>query len=249
MSNFLSKMNIRPASHSGSWYENNTTTLTIQLNDWITNSNNNNNNNNENNKKRLKAIISPHAGYRYSGSTAAYGYGKINPNIISRVFILGPSHHVYVEKMNITGANILETPVGNLNVDTTIRTSLLSTGLFEVTHPDVDCEEHSLEMQFPFIAHAMNQKNSNDGHFTVIPLMTGRLNSSTVLQYAQILLPYFLDPETLFVISSDFCHWGKRFRYTPYDPAKVNYFIYITFLFFCEFVLFQREILINILNG
>lgn len=49
--------------------------------------------------------------------------------------------------MNITGANILETPVGNLTVDATIRASLLSTGLFEIMPPSVDCDEHSLEMQ------------------------------------------------------------------------------------------------------
>lgn len=133
--------------------------------------------------------------------------------------------------MNITGANILETPIGNIMVDNTIRSSLISTGLFEITPPDVDCEEHSLEMQYPFIVHTMNQKDSNNnGGYTIIPLMTGRLNSSTVMQYAEILLPYFLDPKNLFIISSDFCHWGKRFRYTPYDPAKGDIDQYIKWL-------------------
>jgi MEMO1 family protein len=80
----------------------------------------------------------------------------------------------------------------------------------------------------------------------------GKLNSRTVAQYAEILLPYFLDPENLFVISrfiftndlpphhascSDFCHWGQRFRYTPYDESKV----------LCSILLFSnllREVLI-----
>ena len=108
----------------------------------------------------------------YSGPTAAYGYNQIDPNTkrfvflllsflhslkflclfvySSRIFVLGPSHHVYIERMNITGANILQTPLGNLIVDTNIRTTLLSTGLFDIMPPDVDCDEHSLEMQVFF---------------------------------------------------------------------------------------------------
>ena len=53
--------------------------------------------------------------------------------------------------MNITGADILETPLGNLLVDTEVRQNLISSGFFDVMTPSVDSEEHSLEMQVQLI--------------------------------------------------------------------------------------------------
>jgi len=47
-----------------------------------------------------------------------------------------------------------------------------------------------------------------------VPIMVGQLKTDTIPGYAQSLLPYFEDERTLFVVSSDFCHWGKRFNFT-----------------------------------
>ena len=46
--------------------------------------------------KKLKGIIAPHAGYAYSGPTAAWSYINIQPEQYKRVFLLGPAHHKYV---------------------------------------------------------------------------------------------------------------------------------------------------------
>lgn len=50
--------------------------------------------------------------------------------------------------------------------------------------------------------------------FTIVPIMVGSLSIESEAMYGEILAPYLADPENLFVISSDFCHWGQRFRYT-----------------------------------
>lgn len=55
--------------------------------------------------------------------------------------------------------------------------------------------------------------------FTVIPIMIGVLSFEREAEFGQILAPYLADPQNLFVVSSDFCHWGQRFRYTHYDEA------------------------------
>ena len=83
----------RRASHAGSWYEGDGNILNSQLEQWLSipptvflpN---------------LRAIIAPHAGYSYSGSTAAFAYKNIAPAGIKRVFILGPSHHVHLPICN-----------------------------------------------------------------------------------------------------------------------------------------------------
>lgn len=49
--------------------------------------------------------------------------------------------------------------------------------------------------------------------------MVGVLSLEREAEFGQILAPYLADPQNLFVISSDFCHWGQRFRYTHYDES------------------------------
>ena len=49
---------------------------------------------------------------------------------------------------------------------------------------------------------------------TLVPLMVGHVPPEKMDDFAKALAPYFMDPKTLFVVSSDFCHWGKRFKFT-----------------------------------
>lgn len=55
--------------------------------------------------------------------------------------------------------------------------------------------------------------------FTIVPIMVGSLTKDSEAMYGEILAKYLVDPENLFVISSDFCHWGQRFRYTYYEKS------------------------------
>ena len=65
-------------------------------------------------------VIAPHAGFSYSGPTAAYAYRHIDPTRVKRVFILGPSHHYYLPGCAVTRHRAYETPLGDLEVDATI---------------------------------------------------------------------------------------------------------------------------------
>jgi AmmeMemoRadiSam system protein B len=64
-------------------------------------------------------------------------------------------------------------------------------------------------MQLPYLAYVMQGQQ-----ITIVPLVIGSTSAETEAMIGRALAPYFLDPQTLFVISSDFCHWGKRFQYT-----------------------------------
>lgn len=52
-----------------------------------------------------------------------------------------------------------------------------------------------------------------------MPILVGATDQATERQYGKIMAPYLADPSSVFIISSDFCHWGSRFRYTYYEPA------------------------------
>ncbi|KAG5447013.1 Protein memo1 [Clonorchis sinensis] len=200
-------MNIRSSSHAGSWYSNDRKLLDSQLSEWLAAA--------QESLKPAKAIIAPHAGYRYSGPCAAYAYKQIDPQSTRRIFILGPSHHVDIGKYcAIPEVSIYQTPLADLEVDHSICDEFAKTGRFVKFSKAQDEAEHSIEMQLPYIAKVM-QGNP----FTIVPLVVGTLTPEIEAAYGEILAPYLADPETVFVISSDFCHWGRRFRFQYYDQA------------------------------
>lgn len=75
-----------------------------------------------------------------------------------------------------------------------------------MTSQQVDEEEHSIEMQLPYIAKVMESKK---GLFTIVPVLVGATTYQRQAEYGKIFSTYLADPENLFVISSDFCHWGE----------------------------------------
>ena len=103
---------------------------------------------------------------------------------------------------------------------------------------DTDEAEHSIEMHLPYVAKVMAPKKDQ---FTVIPVLVGSISADKEAKYGQIFAKYLADPSNLFVISSDFCHWGDRFHYTYYDQSKGQIhqsikaldFMVSKFLFYC----------------
>lgn len=181
-----------------------------------------------------KAIVAPHAGYSYSGETAGYAYAALREaflmGCVERIIVLHPSHHIRLDGCAISGVNYLCTPLGDLTVDSAIRDMLLETGSFTTLERQDDEREHSGEMQYPFIYKALSTNNKSEGQslpspeqIPVLPIMVGNMSSSLAEKYGQILAPIIAKPKVFTVISTDFCHWGTRFHYSPFDQTKANH--------------------------
>ncbi|XP_069788441.1 protein MEMO1 isoform X3 [Narcine bancroftii] len=164
-----------------------------------------------------RAIIAPHAGYTYCGSCAAHAYKQVDPSITRRVFILGPSHHAPLSRCALSTADIYRTPLYDLRIDQKIYGELWKTGMFERMTIQIDEDEHSIEMHLPYTAKTME---SQKDELTIVPVLVGALSDSKEQMYGELFSKYLADPLNLFVISSDFCHWGQRFRYTHYDESQ-----------------------------
>lgn len=165
----------------------------------------------------LKAIIAPHAGYSYSGPAAAWAYKCLDKSRIKRIFILGPSHHVYLDGCALTKCDQYETPLGNLIIDKETVAELRQTGKFSDMSISTDEDEHSIEMHLPYtFAVAPEAK--------IVPILVGSISTRKEKEFGKLLAPYLSDPETIFIVSSDFCHWGRRFSYTYYEEnGKVTH--------------------------
>jgi hypothetical protein len=147
---------------------------------------------------RLIAIISPHAGYRYSGQVAAYGYKEIKGRDIRRVILIGPSHYVEFKGASIYTKGKFRTPLGDVKIDERAAESLLDEKADLKFYPDAFEKEHSLEVQLPFLQTVLKD-------FTIVPIVVG----SPTQKLADL-----LDEKTLLVASSDLSH------YHDYDRAK-----------------------------
>ena len=84
-----------------------------------------------------------------------------------------------------------------------------------------DEDEHSLEMHLPYIHHTLSQKSGTVP--PLIPILVGNTSPQTEKAFGQLLSTYLADPSNVFVISSDFCHWGSRFGYTYYVPSTAGH--------------------------
>lgn len=128
-------MTTRKASHAGSWYSAARETLDLQLRRWLEDAG-------QPSAAPARAIIAPHAGYSFSGSTAGFAYKQVQTAGVRRVFLLGPSHHVYVRGCALSGCAQVETPLGPLSVDQEICAKLKESGMFETMALSVDEAEH-----------------------------------------------------------------------------------------------------------
>lgn len=207
----------RKATHAGSWYERSKEKLENTLRSFLTKANAL-----DLSGKQIKGLIGPHAGFEYSGPTAAFAYININPINYRRVFLLGPSHHTYMDCCGLPYADWYETPLGNIEIDTEITCKLKKEKGFTTLKKTEEENEHSLEMHLPFI-----KKIFGDNEFKLVPIMVGHIDKKSQEYYGKIFAEYLKDEKNLFIVSSDFCHWGSHFDYQPLDGNVKETFKYI----------------------
>ncbi len=196
------EIKVRPAAKAGTWYEGKADKLKKQIDAYFQAARP------PSEPGTLRAVISPHAGYLYSGQTAAFGYKLVRKGKTKRVIVLAPSHYERFEGGSILDVTHYETPLGRIPLDRKACDEILRHAHF-TSIPSAHRDEHSLELQLPFLQVALPEG------FELIPILIGGLDSSWYEEMAKCLLPYW-DESTLLVASSDFTHYGRNFGYTPF---------------------------------
>lgn len=146
-------------------------------------------------EEKLKAIISPHAGYIYSGIVAGKAYSlikKLDQKKQWKTIIIGPSHFVAFNGAANSGAQYWETPLGKA------KTS--EKGFIQ--YPYSHAMEHSIETQIPFLQCSLKK-------FTINPIVFGKIEPTELAGQIKELL----DEDTIIIASSDLSH------YYSYDEA------------------------------
>ncbi|GET29157.1 AmmeMemoRadiSam system protein B [Prolixibacter sp. SD074] len=158
---------------------------------------------------RLVGLIVPHAGYVFSGGTAGKCYARIpGKNGIERVVLIGSSHYASFRGASIYNIGNYETPLGVVPVDWEICERLIENNDLFSFHPAAHSEEHSLEVQLPFL----QEKLKSD--FRIVPILLGHVHLKECKLMANQLIS-LADEKTLFVISTDLSH------YPGYEDARL----------------------------
>jgi AmmeMemoRadiSam system protein B len=160
-----------------------------------------------------KALIVPHAGYVYSGATAALAYAQLAAvkSTVKKVVLLGPVHRVAVRGLALPGVDTFQSPLGKVELDLEAVAAITPMPQV-VTSAAAHAKEHSLEVQLPFLQSVLDD-------FKLVPLAVGNVHPQEV---AQVLERLWGGPETLIVVSSDLSHFRPYASAQAFDQATVQ---------------------------
>ena len=183
-------MQTRPASAAGTFYDANPEHIRHQLIPWMSQP--------ADPQEPLRAMIVPHAGYVYSGHTAASAYRHLftHKNQYNKVIVVGPSHYFRFDGIAVPDVQQFSTPLGKVPLNQSALDQLLLQSQV-ITSDSIHAPEHSLEVQIPFLQLCLNE-------CSLIPILTGRISAQDL---ADIINPIWTN-DTLLIISSDLSHFN-----------------------------------------
>lgn len=151
-------------------------------------------------------LVSPHAGYVYSGLTAAHAYKVLKGRTFDAVIVVGPSHQEYFQGISIYPGASYRTPLGTVPIHEGLRSKLVQENkrivLLEAGHRG----EHSVEVQLPFLQRVL-------GEFSFVPVVMGDQTLELCENLAEAIAFAVSGLDVLLVASSDLSH------YHPYAEA------------------------------
>jgi AmmeMemoRadiSam system protein B len=153
---------------------------------------------------RLLALVSPHAGYPYSGPTAAHAYRQLEGQSVDTVVLMGPSHRAWVGDYAVSAEDAYETPLGVVPLNRQFIAALAGRLSLQRIRGDA---EHSLEIQLPFLQRQL-------GTWDLVPIMMSADDPAAARRLASALVEVIAEqsPEdhngghVLLVASSDLHH-------------------------------------------
>ncbi|MCK9280689.1 MAG: AmmeMemoRadiSam system protein B [Melioribacteraceae bacterium] len=165
--------------------------------------------------KRIFGLIVPHAGYVYSGKTAATAYNLIKSKNISTVIIISPSHREYFPGICVFNGDAYETPLGIVKINEEIRAKLLenSKSIFAGTNGHKG--EHAIEVHIPFLQMILDE-------FSIVPITIGDQSKNYLDELAEK-LSEISDGGILMIASTDLSHFYTHDTANELDSIMEKY--------------------------
>lgn len=200
---------IRRAVVAGQFYDGNAAQLSAQIDGFLAAAKPD-----KNIAGQVRALIVPHAGYVYSGQTAAFAYKAVQGNDFETVVIIGPSHQYGFEGCSIYPEGGFETPLGVAAVDKPLAQALSKASGFSFI-PEAHQNEHSVEVQVPFVQKTFPKAK-------IVPIVMGYPDEQTIRIMAAALAKVLKDKKALVIASTDMSHFLKKEKANAVDAETIS---------------------------
>jgi len=161
------------------------------------------------------ALIAPHAGYVYSGAIAAAAYAQLHDVAIDTVMLVGPAHRAPVTGVALPASTRWRTPLGEVPIDAELCAALQGTSDLFTPAAYAHRNEHSLEVQLPFLQVALDD-------FAIVPLLMHDLSDAECEQVAQAIADAIAGRSALLVASTDMSHYPAQADARRVDRAMLD---------------------------
>lgn len=192
---------VRPPAVAGLFYPADTSALNRQLDDLLQRAQP------LSPEGKIVALVSPHAGYMYSGLTAAHGFALLRTQRFDCVVIVSPSHREYFDGISVYGGSAYRTPLGDVPVNVEVRDQLVHNDDLIMLSDLGHGQEHAVEVQIPFLQKVL-------GSFTFVPVVMGDQRRAYCFHLGKKLSRVVEGKNVLLLASTDLSH------YYPYDVAR-----------------------------
>jgi len=163
----------------------------------------------------IVGIVSPHAGYIYSGKSAAVAYNVLNENTtFETAIILSPSHQEYFKGCCIYDGDAYETPIGEIPIEKEISKFIVDNSETIFFGNMGHKEEHALEVQLPFLQVIRN-------NLSIVPIVIGDQSIQYILELTKSLAKV-VDDKTVIIASSDLSHFHSKEKASELDNVIVD---------------------------
>jgi AmmeMemoRadiSam system protein B/AmmeMemoRadiSam system protein A len=202
---------VRPSAVAGAFYTSDPDDLTAQIKNFLKNV--------PSTKPlpgKVVALISPHAGYIYSGQVAAHGFRLLEGKSFDSVVLLAPSHRIPFRGASVFPKGAYQIPLGFIPINQKLAGKLIeSNNLFSYV-PAAHEKEHSLEVQLPFLKVLL-------GDFMLVPIVMGSNDFSTCKDIAETIYQTVKDHSVLIVASTDLSHFHAYQEAVNLDQVVINH--------------------------
>jgi len=203
----------RKPAVSGTWYPSNKKELNKMLADFFQNVRLEK----EQDNIQPFGIVSPHAGFIYSGQVAAYGYSILKDKNFDTIILLGPSHHYLENVISIYNGDYYQTPLGSVPIDKDLASLMIKKDKKIVFSEAIHEPEHSLESQVPFLQYQMED-------FKIVPILTSTRDFKLLDKMVNILIEIIENSKKkiLLINSTDMSHFHDYEKACQIDRGTIE---------------------------
>ncbi len=166
--------------------------------------------------KKIIGIISPHAGYEYSGPIAAHAYHVISSQTPELVIIIGPNHWGIGRDVATMKEGIWKTPLGDVEVDSQSATEIAKISKTIELDYFAHTRDHCLEVQIPMLQEIFSHK------FKILPIILIDQNKDTSIEIGKAMAKIAKSKNTMIIGSSDFTHYEPNEYAHKQDESLIN---------------------------